>query len=250
MPCWDQFLTDRDKAVFAKAGYGMRQGFGNSPAVLVVDATYAFVGDRSEPILLSVEGSRTACGEEGWRAVERIRTLLGKAREARVPVIYTRGIDRRDDDDAGRWASKNARAGEDYSADISRSNEIVEALAPLPGDVVFAKAKPSGFFGTPLLSYLIEWEVNTLLVAGGTTSGCVRATVVDAFSYNFRVSVVEDAVFDRGQASHALSLFDMQAKYADVISASEALDYLNDIRTLRSAGPSEPPPPAPFFRRN
>ncbi len=86
----------------------------------------------------------------------------------------------------------------------------MEPIAPQRGDVVIAKAKPSAFFGTPLLSYLIAWQVDTLLVAGGT-SGCVRATVVDAFSYNFLVSVVAEACFDRGQASHAINLFDMQA---------------------------------------
>lgn len=232
MACWDQFLTDRDRAVFAKSGYGNRQGFGGSPALLVVDVTHAFVGDRPEPILRSVERYRTACGDEGWAAVEQIRTLLGTARSAGVPVVYTRGIDRRGHDDAGRWASKSARAAEDYRSDRSRGNEIVEPIAPQTGDMVIAKAKPSGFFGTPLLSYLIEWKVDTLLVAGGTTSGCVRATVVDGFSYNFRVAVVEEACFDRGQASHALSLFDMNAKYADVVSVSEALAYL-----ARAGGP-------------
>ncbi len=230
MACWDEFLTDRDRAVFAKSGYGGRQGFGRSPALLVVDVTYAFVGDHAEPILHAVERYRTACGEEGWASVDHIRTLLETARGAGVPVVYTRGIDRRGDDDAGRWASKNARAREDYRADRSRGKEIVTPIAPQQGDVVIAKAKPSAFFGTPLLSYLIGWQVDTLLVAGGTTSGCVRATVVDAFSYNFRVAVVAEACFDRGQASHAISLFDMQAKYADVVSASDALAYLNGLR--------------------
>lgn len=230
MAYWDKFLTDRDKAVFAKSGYGSRQGFGDSPALLVVDVTYAFAGDRREPILRSIERYRTACGEEGWAAVDQIRTLLGAARSAGVPVVYTRGIDRRGEDDAGRWASKNARAAEDYRSDGGRRNEIVEPIAPQPNDVVIAKAKPSAFFGTPLLSYLIQWRVDTLLVTGGTTSGCVRATVVDAFSYNFRVAVVEEACFDRGQASHALNLFDMNAKYADVVCASEALAYLNEAR--------------------
>jgi nicotinamidase-related amidase len=211
MACWDEFLTDRDRAVFAKSGYGSRQGFGRSPALLVVDVTYAFVGDHAEPILRAVERYRTACGEEGWASVEQIRTLIETARGAGVPVVYTRGVDRRGDDDAGRWASKNARAREDYRPDRSRGNEIVEPIAPQRGDLVIAKAKPSAFFGTPLLSYLIAWQVDTLLVAGGTTSGCVRATVVDAFSYNFLVSVVAEACFDRGQASHAINLFDMQA---------------------------------------
>ncbi len=76
MACWDEFLTDRDRAVFAKSGYGSRQGFGRSSALLVVDVTYAFVGDQAEPILRAVERYRTACGEEGWASVEQIRTLI------------------------------------------------------------------------------------------------------------------------------------------------------------------------------
>ena len=91
------------------------------------------------------------------------------------------------------------------------------------------KDKPSVFFGTPLMSYLHELQVDTLLVTGTTTSGCVRATVVDAFSYNFRVVVVEECVFDRGQASHKVNLFDMQAKYADVVSLEAALHYLVEL---------------------
>ena len=95
--------------------------------------------------------------------------------------------------------------------------------------MVIRKDKPSVFFGTPLMSYLHELQVDTLLVTGTTTSGCVRATVVDAFSYNFKVVVVEECVFDRGQASHQVNLFDMQAKYADVVSLEDALRYLDKL---------------------
>ncbi len=107
-------------------------------------------------------------------------------------------------------------------------NAIVREIAPHEGDIVILKDKPSVFFGTPLMSYLHELQVDMLLVAGTTTSGCVRATVVDAFSYNFKVVVVEECVFDRGQASHKVNLFDMQAKYADVVPLEAALRYLGE----------------------
>jgi len=94
---------------------------------------------------------------------------------------------------------------------------------------VLRKAKPSAFFGTPLLSYLIELGIDTLLVMGGVTSGCVRATVVDAFSNNYRVGLVIDGTFDRYEASHKVNVFDMHAKYADVISAEEAVAYLTGM---------------------
>ncbi len=220
MPAWDRYLTDRDRIVFPRSGHGRRAGLGEQPALVIVDVTYAFVGDRPEPILDSLERWPLSAGEEGWRAVDRIGTLLASVRDRGIPVVYTAPVD---GPRSGRWAEKNSRRSEmENQAD---RNTIVPAIAPHPGDIVIRKEKPSGFFSTPLLSYLVDLNVDSLLVTGGTTSGCVRATVVDAFSYNYRVAVVEECVFDRGQASHALSLFDMQQKYADVVSLDEAMRY-------------------------
>jgi len=94
---------------------------------------------------------------------------------------------------------------------------------------VIEKLKPSVFFGTPLLSFLVHLGADSLIVAGTTTSGCVRASVVDAFSNNYRVAIVEEGCFDRSQASHALSLCDMNAKYADVVRLEETLDYIEAL---------------------
>jgi nicotinamidase-related amidase len=102
---------------------------------------------------------------------------------------------------------------------------IIPDIAPAPQDIVLKKDKPSAFFGTPLLSYLVLLGCDGVIVTGTTTSGCVRATVLDAFSNNYRVTVVEDACFDRSQASHAISLCDMHAKYADVHPSADALSY-------------------------
>jgi len=229
MAIWDDTLTERDKQVFAKSGYGKRQGFGQRPAVLVIDMNYNFVGDRPEPILKSIERFRNSCGEEGWQGVYRIRELLTEARKKHLPVFYTTAHERRSPLAFGRWQGKNRRAGEDMREEWSRGNEIVEEIAPQDGDILLRKQKPSAFFGTPLMSMFNELRVDTILATGCTTSGCVRASVVDAFSYNFRVSVVEECVFDRGQASHKINLFDMNAKYADIISLREALDYINGL---------------------
>jgi nicotinamidase-related amidase len=121
------------------------------------------------------------------------------------------------------WAEKHPRATVEVPAE---SNAIPVEIAPGPEDIVLPKTKPSLFHGTPLLDLLIGAGVDTLVVTGGTTSGCVRATVIDAFSYNLPVLVVESAVFDRGELSHAVNLFDMDQKYANVITADEALHYL------------------------
>lgn len=233
MPAWDRYLTDRDRIVFPRSGHGKRAGLGERPALVIVDVTYGFVGDRSEPILDSLERWPLSSGEEGWQAVEAIRALLDAARELAVPVAYTAPVERQR---SSRWAEKNSRRAESESREDR--NTIVPAIAPHPGDIVIRKEKASGFFGTPLAGRLIELGVDSLLVTGGTTSGCVRATVVDGFSYNFRVAVVEEGVFDRGQASGALSLFDMQQKYADVISLEDALRYLKVIPSTERALPS------------
>jgi maleamate amidohydrolase len=224
MPVWDQFLTERDKAVFSASGYGVRQGFGKRPALLVIDVSYGFTGDTREPILDSIKRWPNSCGEDAWDSIDVIKSLADTFRSSKLPVIYTTGVVRPDNWDAGSWAWKNTRTAESAPRPANKldANEIVAEIAPQPQDIVVHKQKPSGFHGSNLLSYLVLLGCDSVIVTGTTTSGCVRATVIDAFSNNFRVSVVEDGCFDRSQASHAVSLCDMNAKYADVISSSEA----------------------------
>ncbi|MDB5084598.1 MAG: hydrolase [Bacilli bacterium] len=231
MKVWEPFLTDRDQMVFGSAGYNARGGFGNRPAVLIVDVNYAFCGHKNEPILDSITTWRNSCGEDAWDAIPYIQSLLSAAREQHIPVFYTTGKDRREDGfDAGGWNRKNTRAGQEHGASGYRGNQIVQEIAPLESEIVIEKLKPSAFFGTPLTGYLVDLGIDTLLICGTTTSGCVRASVVDAFSYNFKVSIIEECTFDRGQASHAINLFDMNAKYADVVSTAEVVNYLKQTQ--------------------
>ena len=218
---WDRFLTDRDRAVIEAAGYGARVGLGKRPALLVVDMTYNFCGDRPEPVLDSIKRWRASCGEVAWQAIPRIVDLIAAARTAGVPVIYSL----RDEGAGGRGDDKNNRRGED----APEGNRIVAELAPGPRDILIAKRKPSAFFGTPLLETLTGLRCDTLIVAGCTTSGCVRATAVDGFSHDFRVAVPAEAVFDRSQASHAIGLFDLNAKYADVLATPDLTAYLGGL---------------------
>jgi maleamate amidohydrolase len=229
---WDKFLTALDKKVYEASGYGSRGGFAKRPAVIVVDVNYAFVGEHSEPILDSVKKWRNSCGSVGWDAIPHIRSLVSSARENRIPVFYSTGKDARADGfDRGAWAFKNRRNHEDATkaAHGVRANDIVAEIAPAHHEFLIEKLKPSAFFGTPLLSYLIELNVDTLLVCGTTTSGCVRATVLDAFNNNYHISIVEECTFDRFESSHAINLFDMNAKYADVIGVDEASDYMRGV---------------------
>lgn len=229
MATWDDTLTEHDKKVFALSGFGKRAGFGQRPALLVIDMNYNFVGDKPEPILKSIERYRNSCGEEGWQGVYHIQELLQQARKKHLPTFYTTGHEGGSSVAFGRWHGKNTRGAEDVGEHWVKGNEIVAEIAPQEGDVVIRKQKPSAFFGTPLISMLNEVHADTVLVTGCTTSGCVRASTIDAFSYNFRVAVVEECVFDRGQASHKINLFDMNAKYADVVSLKEAIDYVRGL---------------------
>lgn len=230
MTVWDDILTERDRQVFAQAGFGARQGYGQRPAIVVVDVNYNFVGEQPEPILDAIAKSRNSCGEEGWEAVWQIQKLLEAGRVRDVPVFFTTNMERRPSVDAARpIGRKRARWAEDMTERARRGTEIVREIAPRDGEIVIRKDKPSAFFGTNLVGMLIERQVDTVLVAGVSTSGCVRATVVDASSYNFHVAVVEECVFDRGQASHKMSLFDMNAKWADVVSLADAQEYLASL---------------------
>jgi maleamate amidohydrolase len=230
-PIWNRYLTERDRAVFEASGYGARGGFGKRPALLIIDVNWAFCGDKPEPILESIKRWRNSCGEDAWLALPYIKSLIEKCRQKGVPVIYTTGVRRSDNWDGGSWLWKNARGREDQRSRSSNldGNEIVTPIAPGPQDIVVYKQKPSGFFGSNLASYLTLLGCDSVIVTGTTTSGCVRATVLDAFSLNYRVALAEEGCFDRSQASHAINLCDMNAKYADVVKTAEALAFLDSL---------------------
>lgn len=220
---WRDVVGPRDRAVYEAAGYGRPVTPGRRPMLLVVDVTYAFVGRERAPILESIERYPNSCGEAGWDAVAVIERLLPPFRALGRPIVYSAGFAQLGVRGVGLWAEKHPRA----SASPPDGNEIPPSIAPRDGaDVLLSKTKPSLFHGTPLLELLIRAGADTLVVTGGTTSGCVRATVLDAFSYNFPVIVVEDGVFDRGELSHAVNLFDMDQKYANVRSSADVLAWL------------------------
>jgi nicotinamidase-related amidase len=228
---WDAFLTERDREVLKAAGYGGRAGFGKRPALLIIDVSYGFTGDVPEPILESIKRWNNSCGEESWSAIARIDTLARRFRGKGLPVIYTTGDAREDNWDAGSWAWKNSRTDEagPRHADSHGINEIVDEIAPQKQDLVIRKQKPSAFFATNLVSYVNLLGCDSLVMTGCTTSGCVRASVIDAFSLNIRSIVVEDACFDRSQASHAVTLFDLHCKYADVVTSDDVLIYADQL---------------------
>lgn len=254
-PIWNKFLTEQDKAVFAASGFGACGGFGKRPALLVIDVSYAFCDERATPILESIKRWHTSCGEDAWVAIPYIKSLIDKCHGKGVPVIHTTGVRRDDNWDGGSWNWKDGRFSEDTASKSGTSldgNEIVADIAPAPQDIVVLKQKPSGFFGTNLASYLTLLGCDSVIVTGTTTSGCVRATVLDAFSLNYRVAVAEEGCFDRAQASHAINLCDMHAKYADVVKTSEVLAFLDSLPSgmfdlPKGAAPAQKTKLAPNF---
>mgnify|MGYP006274905401 CR=1 FL=1 len=246
---WDDFLTDRDKQVFRESGFGAPGGFGERPALLVIDVNYAFCGEQPEPILESIRQWPNSCGQDAWDALPVLQRLIGACRGKGVPVIYTTGIVRPDGWDIASWAWKNGRTDESVTGAGLRpttrdGNAIMDEIAPAPQDIVVTKQKPSGFYGTPLASYLQLLGCDSVICTGTTTSGCVRATVIDAFSMNFRVAIAEEGCFDRSQASHAINLCDMNAKYADVLPTADILAYIERLPDGLFAETAPKPPQA------
>lgn len=200
-------MTDAGR--FVSAGYGERAvGFGERPAMLIVDFQRAF----TDPAFPMGRSSHVDC------AVENTVTLASAARKRGVPVAAC-VVGWASERDMGRW-----KVGSVYR-DMFNGDRGLELDSRLDGlvDFQFQKGAPSMFFGTPLITFLTRAAVDTVLICGATTSGCVRATIVDAFSYGFRVIVPEDCCGDQEEAAHRANLADVGRRYADVVSLAEAL---------------------------
>ncbi len=205
-------------ALYARHGMGQRIGFGNRPAVLVVDMQHDFCNTAAPTTLWP------AIGE----TFEPIRRLCAAARERGIAVIYTQGLVAADGSTAGLWRFKQRYHAEGrVQVEGSRGAEIIAELAPQPGDRVICKWRPSAFFRTDLEVFLGTRATDTLLVCGTSASGCVRATVTDAFMRDIRCAVVRECVADRTPAVMEANLFDLDQKYADVVTLADTLEYVH-----------------------
>jgi nicotinamidase-related amidase len=220
---WRDDLTPEERARLTSAGFGQRIGMGEKIAVVVIDAQNYMVGP---PPGSTVEDWPSVC-ETGRDALDRLGPFLKECRTLDVPIFYTRFEVRRDGGDIGVYGRKRGLPRtEGWCLEGSIGAEIAPEVEPGPSDIVFVKKKPSGFHGTPLLGLLIERGIDTVIVTGGSTSNCVRATAVDAASYNYRTVILEDCVFDRFDRSHRTALFDLERQYADVLESTEVLEEL------------------------
>ena len=222
MAAWDQVITDDEKKRYKEAGFGGQGSIGKRPALLIIDVQYRTIGTTPKPYWQAIKEYPTSCGDVGWNAVENIKRLVSLFRDRGFPILYPHVAPKNLATDGGRLAEKiPSIMGID-----AKGYEFVEEIAPVSGDILLPKKHPSAFFGTPLVSHLIDLNVDTLVVTGCTTSGCIRSSVTDAFAYNFKVLVPDDAVYDRSPTSHAVNLWDMNAKYADVHTSSEIISLI------------------------
>lgn len=221
---WDAVIPEEERAAYEAAGFGRPSGIGKRPALLIIDVQYRTMGTEPKPFWESIKEFPTSCGDVGWSAVPHIAKLLTLFRAKGWLVVYPY-VAPKEAFDQGRLADKVPA----LMGVAAKGYEFVEQVKPAGTDVLLPKRHPSAFFGTPLASYLIDRSIDTLVVTGCTTSGCVRGSVVDAFAYNYRVVVPHDAVYDRSRTSHLVNLFDMGSKYADVRSTADTISLLSTL---------------------
>ncbi len=224
---WDSYLTEQDKAHLAMKEH-RRIGFGERPALLLIDLYRWVFGDEPEPLLEGIKKWPAYCGPAAWEAIPPIQTLLQSARDARIPIVHMTGLDHSGVDgwSARRESPRPAEPSPEARDRRNRRYDIIDEVAPNDGEAVLRKSSPIAFWGTPLVGHLNQLGVDTIITCGESTSGCVRASVVDGCTNRYRMIVVEEGVFDRHEATHAINLFDMHQKYADVLPLAEVLEYL------------------------
>jgi nicotinamidase-related amidase len=221
---WQKIFPEEEREIYDRAGYKGKPLFGRNPALLIIDVITAFTGTKPMDIMDAIDEFPTSCGKVAWQALPKIRKLLHACREVRVPVVYSTS------DPDFKAAFGNATKRKVKSVDYEDAGmQFPEMVKPLDSEFIVRKARASAFFGTHLITYLVQKNVDTLLVTGTTTCGCVRGTVLDGYSYGLPVFVVEECVFDRSRTSHLVNLFEMNSKYASVIPLAEAMGYIQGL---------------------
>lgn len=218
MDDWLSLIPPEARQAHQRSGFKPESGPGRSAALLIVDVTLGFMGSKGQSLEESQREYPTGTGDMGWKALPRIRTLLQLFRDRGLPVIFTK----MDTGLAGQLGNATMRPlsfGPDD--DEERFGRFPEEIEPVPGEYVLAKTKASSFFQTPLSAYLTRRGVDTVVLCGVGTSGCVRATAVDSFSHGYSTFVVHDCCFDRSSFAHATNLFDMNGRYASVVGVAD-----------------------------
>jgi maleamate amidohydrolase len=217
--CWKDVVSADVLDLYAR--YEREVFVGPSPALLAIDLYELTYEGGARPIAEISKIYPSSCGEHAWEAIEPTVRLFAAARSAKIPVFYSTMDVRANSRPEGINATKRRTPRNDAEAYAIRSE-----FKPGPDDVVITKQRASAFFGTPLQAHLTQLGVRTLIICGESTSGCVRASAVDAYSHGFHVVLVEECCFDRSVLSHKVNLFDLHHKYADVLHVDQVVAHL------------------------
>src|ERR1700746_1986524 len=225
--CWKDIVTPDILEIYSS--YRRKTFVGPAPALLAIDLyELVYRGGPAPPVVLA-KFFPSACGQYAYDAIEPTKRLFAAARAAGLPIFYSTGDVRSESRPALVSANKRVKPSIEASDYAIRRD-----FEPQPGDVVITKQRASAFYGTPLTAHLTQLGVQTLIVCGESTSGCVRASAVDAYSHGYHVVLVEECCFDRSALSHKVNLFDMHHKYADVMHVDEVVAHLR--AQIRKAG--------------
>jgi nicotinamidase-related amidase len=214
--CWADVVPPDVLDLYAH--YARDTYVGAAPALVAIDLYELAYQGGARPVNEVAKTYPSSCGEHAWAAIEPTKRLFAAAREAGIPVFYTTTETRPDSQPRSVKATNRRGAPVDPEAYAIRSD-----FAPSPDDTIIRKMRASAFFGTPLIAQLTRLGVQTVVMCGESTSGCVRASAVDAYSHGFHVVLVEECCFDRSTLSHKVNLFDLHHKYADVMKLDEVL---------------------------
>jgi nicotinamidase-related amidase len=228
--CWKDIINDELLEIYS--AYRREIFVGPKPAILAIDLYKKAYQGGNRPVIEVNREFSGSCGENAWKAIEPTQRLFAAARRAGIPIIYST----RHADTAGVH-STNRNMGRGEVEDVYA---IKEEFTPQSGDLVIYKERASAFFGTPLVAHLRRLGVESLIILGESTSGCVRASTVDAYSYGFHNTLVEECTYDRSMLSHKVNLFDLHHKYADVMHVAEVVAHLDKLaeenaKTLKAA---------------
>ncbi|MDB5543815.1 MAG: isochorismatase hydrolase [Hyphomicrobiales bacterium] len=222
--CWRD-IVDKDILEIYEP-YRRKTFVGPKPAILAIDLYNKAYDGGNKPVIEVNRKHQGSCGENAWKAIEPTKQVFAAARAAGVPVIYsTRHVDTR----GVHSTFRKIREQRDDQYDIYHE------FTPQPGELVIYKERASAFFGTPLVAHLRLMGIESLIILGESTSGCVRASTVDAYSNGFHSVLIEECTYDRSALSHKVNLFDLHHKYCDVMHVEDVLAHLQSLTRKEAA---------------
>jgi nicotinamidase-related amidase len=227
--CWQDVVEEKILRIYR--AYERRTYIGEKPALLAIDLYQLAYQGGAKPVEELIEQYPSTCGEYAWNAIPDTERLFKAARAAGIPIIYSTTEKRPEANVVNAHATARKRAPADPDSWVIR-----QEFAPQDGDLVIYKQRASAFYGTPLIAQLNQMNVDSLIVCGESTSGCVRASVVDAYSNGIHVTIAEESVFDRSLLSHKINLFDLHHKYGDVMHVDEIVHNLYGRVGMKEVG--------------